>query len=170
MQEIKLWEVKTDVEGKPSVKPVKGVNQTETEEQLEEIIVRLPDLLFKDLKLVGRQTETAGGPLDLLGVDADGRLVVFELKRGALTREAVAQIVDYASYLSELDSEDLSKHISERSGNLGIEKIDDFLAWYQEQFAKNLPASQRPRMVLIGLAADERTRRMVSFLAEPYWR
>lgn len=166
MQEIKLWEVTTGETGEPSVQPVKGIDQTKTEEQLEEIIVHRPDLLFKDLKLVGRQTAAAGGALDLLGVDAEGRLIVFELKRGTLTREAVSQIIDYASYLAEMDSEDLSRHISERSGDLGIEKIDDFLAWYQEQFAKSVPMSQRPRMVLIGLGADDRARRMVSFLAD----
>lgn len=166
MKDLKLWEISQSEKGAPAVRPVKSVNQTKTEEQLEEMIARYPDLLFDDLKLVGRQTESAGGPLDLLGVDADGRLVVFELKKGVLSREAVSQIIDYTSYLSELEPEDISRHISERSGNLGIEKIDDFLSWYQEQFSKNLSTYIKPRMVLVGLGADDRTRRMVSFLAD----
>ena len=41
------------------------------------------------------------------------RLVVFELKRGALTREAVAQVIDYASYLDGMDLDDLANHISQ---------------------------------------------------------
>jgi hypothetical protein len=166
MKDLKLWEITTDEKSEPTVHSVKSVNQTKTEEQLEEMMVRYPELLFDDLKLIGRQTETAGGPLDLLGVDADGRLVVFELKKGILTREAVSQIIDYTSYLSELEPEDISKHISERSGNFGIKKIDDFLSWYQEEFSKNLSTHLKPRMVLVGLGADDRTRRMVSFLAD----
>ena len=166
MKKIKLWEIGEDDDGNAIVKALESVDKTETEEQLENVIVQRPELLLKNLKLVGRQTATSGGPLDLLGVDSDGRLVIFELKRGNLTRDAVAQIVDYASYLSELDPEALSKHISERSGNLGIEEIDDFQDWYQEQFAEALTASQRPGMVLVGLGADDRTRRMVSFLAD----
>ena len=55
---------------------------------------------MEPLTLVGRQTPTEGGPLDLLGVDGDGKLVVFELKRGTLLRDAVAQILDYASPIS----------------------------------------------------------------------
>jgi hypothetical protein len=102
----------------------------------------------------------------LLGIDEDGRLVVFELKRGTLTREAVAQIIDYASYLAELEPEELSKHISSRSGNLGINKVDDFLLWYQEQYGKTFTEYQKPRMILVGLGADDRTKRMVSFLSE----
>lgn len=165
MQEIKLWEITTDDSGKPAIKPVKGANQVETESQLEEILVHAPNLLMEELKLIGRQTETSGGPLDLLGVDGEGRIVVFELKRGSLTRESVAQIIDYTSYLSGLEVEELSSHISERSGHMGIDKIDNFSIWYQEQFGRGLSSSQRPRMVLVGLGTDDRTSRMVSFLA-----
>jgi hypothetical protein len=121
---------------------------------------------MEDLELVGRQTQASGGALDLLGIDADGRLVVFELKRGMLTREAVAQIVDYSSYLATLEPNELSEHISSRSGNLGIKKIGNFLTWYQEQYGKDITENQRPRMVLVGLGADEKTKRMVSFLSE----
>ena len=66
MKEIKLWEIKHENKDGPPVKPLKSVKQTETENLLEEIIVGYPDLLSDGLKLVGRQTETPRGPLDLL--------------------------------------------------------------------------------------------------------
>jgi len=166
MKEIMLWKINEDDGGEISIEGIENVNKTETEKQLEEVITKRPGLLMKDLKLIGRQTDTPGGPLDLLGVDGDGRLVLFELKRGTLTREAVAQIIDYASFLSDLSQEELSEHVSSRSGKLGIEKIDNFIAWYQEQFGKSYPEYQKPRMVLVGLGVDERTKRMVSFLSE----
>lgn len=166
MKQTKLWQVKAGGEGKLTIEEMTSVESTATETQLEEMLVHHPDLLFKDLKLVGRQTETAGGPLDLLGVDGDGRLVVFELKRGTLTREAVAQVIDYTSDLYELDADEIAKHISDRSGKMSIEKIEDFDAWYQEQFARDFDPSRRPRMVLVGLGVDNKARRMVSFLAE----
>ncbi len=165
MKEIRLWQIDSG-DGQPKVVDLNRVNQAATEQLLEDILVARPDLLMPDLKLVGRQTETPSGPLDLLGVDGDGRLVVFELKRGILTREAVAQILDYASFLAELEPTELSKHISERSGKQGIDSIPDFLAWYQEQFARSFPESQRPRLVLVGLGAEDRSRRIVSFLVE----
>jgi hypothetical protein len=165
MKEIRLWRI-IKSNGEPEVNKFSSVNQTETEKLLEDILVKSPDLLFPGLKLVGRQTDTPGGPLDLLGVDEDGKIVIFELKRGTLTRDAVAQLLDYASYLSDLEPEELSIHISDRSGKFGIEKIDDFLAWYQEQFAKPLLKKQKPKLTLVGLGADDRTRRMVSFLAD----
>ncbi|MGB2866604.1 MAG: endonuclease NucS domain-containing protein, partial [Sedimentisphaerales bacterium] len=166
MKEIKLWKIKEDANSELNVENIENVKETQTEQQLEEVITRCPGLIMEDLKLIGRQTETLGGPLDLLGVDSDGRLVVFELKRGILTREAIAQIIDYSSHLVTLPQDELSEHISSRSGKLGIDKIDNFLVWYQEQFGKEYTEYQRPRMVLIGLGADERTKRMASFLSE----
>lgn len=166
MKKIMVWEVDSSGDESPRINQLDIVDQTKTEESLEEVLVCCPDLLLKDLKLVGRQTDTPGGPLDLLGVDSDGQLVVFELKRGNLTRDAVAQVLDYASFLSELDPEELADHIEERSGKLGIDKIEDFLAWYQEQFAESLTRLKKPRMILVGLGVDDRTSRMVSFLAD----
>jgi hypothetical protein len=122
MEEIKLWKV-AGSESNPVIRNVPTTANTKTEEMLEEILVKAPDLLFEGLKLVGRQVETSGGAtLDLLGVDEDGQLIVFELKRGTLTRDAVAQIIDYASFLAELGPSALSLFVSKGSGTLGIEK------------------------------------------------
>ena len=97
-------------------------------------------------------------------MDEDGRLVVFELKRGTLSREAVAQIIDYASDLEAMDLADLASHISDRSGEHGIEAIEDFQEWYSQDFG-GLERLIPLRMFLVGLGADDRTRRMVDFLA-----
>ena len=159
MDEIKMWAI----DGRKAT-PVSEKNMTESEEQLEEILVDNPDMLMPELTLVGRQTETESGPLDLLGVDGDGRLVLFELKRGRLPREAVAQIIDYASDLESMGVDRLAKHIADSSGEGGIDKIDDFEEWHAGK-ATSLDALLPLRMFLVGLGADDRTERMVDFLA-----
>ena len=159
MEDIKLWEL----DGTQAM-PLGSNNELESEEKLEETLVENPNLLMEDLTLVGRQTSTEGGPLDLLGVDGDGRLVVFELKRGTLSRDAVAQIIDYASYLDDMDMDTLAEHISDRSGEYGIKKIEDFEEWYSQDFGA-LEGLRPLRMFLVGLGVDDRTERMVSFLA-----
>ena len=128
MDEVKIWAV----DGDSNVEPLASKVQTDTEALLEDTLVKNPDLLIPGLKLVGRQTPTAGGPLDLLGVDEEGRLVVFELKRGTLSRDAVAQIIDYASDLDAMDMDALASHISEQSGKHGIDEIEDFQNWYSQ--------------------------------------
>ena len=162
MEEIKIWAIDGS-----EVADLKSTGQTETEKLLEDALVSRPDLLLEDLTLVGRQTSTEGGPLDLLGVADDGRLVVFELKRGTLSRDAVSQIIDYSSDLDRMELEGLANHISERSGSHGIEKIEDFQDWYiEDQGFEDLDSLKPMRMFLVGLGVDDTTERMVRFLAE----
>ena len=161
MEDIKLWEL----DGSQAT-PLDSNNQLESEQGLEDTLVENPDLLMEGLTLVGRQTPTEGGPLDLLGVDGDGRLVVFELKRGTLSRDAVAQIIDYASDLDSMNLDTLAEHIAEGSGTHGIEEIEDFQEWYVNRGFDDLGSLKPLRMFLIGLGADDRTERMVRFLAE----
>lgn len=151
MEEIKIWSV--DDVGALQVQPW-GLS----EKVLEDTLVYNPHLLMPGLTLVGRQIQAGAGFLDILAIDDSGKLVVFELKRDAPSRWAVAQVIDYASYLDSLDDSDLTKLIAE---NLGKE-ADDFHEWYSENYRDG---ELRPiRMVLVGVGADQTTERMVSYL------
>ena len=166
MKRIQLWAVAKNGPGMSAV-PVDEVANTDTEELLEDLLVASPELLEPGLKLIGRQVPTDGGPLDLLGIDQDGRLTVFELKRGTLTRDAVAQSLDYASDLNAYERERLGALVQEYSGRLGIDKIEDFEDWYSQKYLGSTDAlAEAPRIVLVGLGADDRARRIVQFLAE----
>lgn len=160
--ELKLW----SVGGSSGVEPVSPLSQMDTELHLEEILVANPELIEPGVKLVGRQTKVAGGWLDLLAVDRDGRLAVYELKRGALARDAVTQILDYASALDAMNEDELVKHITDRSGADGVPRIDDFEQWYGETYGgHDLSSLLPPRMVLIGLGVDEAAERMARFVS-----
>lgn len=159
--EIKIWAM----DGSGGVARLESAERTPTEKMLEDTLVNNPDMLIPGLTLVGRQTRTESGPLDLLGVDEDGRLVVFELKRGTLNRDAVAQVIDYASYLDSKSDAELASFISERSGSHGVEKIENFEEWYGTRFDE-LSGLKPIRMVLVGLGVDGTTTRMAQFLAK----
>lgn len=161
MDEVKIWALEDS-----GVVELERAEKTQTEKTLEDTLVANPDLLEENLTLVGRQTRTQGGPLDLLGVDEDGRLVVFELKRGTLSRDAVAQVIDYTSDLTARGLEGLTRYIADRSGQHNIQKIDDLDKWFSNQFPdRELDSLLPARMVLVGLGADDTTSRMVKFLA-----
>ena len=161
--ELKIWALGKGNE----VDAVENVTGVKLEDILEDMLVQRPEMLETGLHLVGRQTPTEGGPLDLLAVDAGGRLVVFELKRGKLTREAVTQCIDYAAALNARPPEQLADLISEHSGRGGVEKIEEFEEWYQERFDENeLSDLLPPRLALVGLGVDERAEQMARFLSE----
>ena len=133
--------------------------------EFESLPVANPEMLEPGLALVGRQTPAAGGWLDLLAVDRDGCLVVFELKRGSLMQDAVTQILDYASALDAMTGPEWAKHIADHSGNSGISRIDDFEQRYADTHGRDdLSSLLPPRMVLIGLGVDEAAERMARFV------
>ncbi len=86
------------------------------EEHLESWLENSPGALIPDeiVLWIGRQTsarteENVVFP-DLLGVDADGNLIVAELKRAKTPRETVAQLLEYAAWANELTEEQLHAH------------------------------------------------------------
>lgn len=158
--DIGIWEI--DRESRSSTK-LDLTNQVDTEEMLEDVLTANPGVLMRGLRLVGRQVPVATGCVDLLGIDDKGRLTVFELKREKLTRKAVAQVLDYGSYLEDLSESELATLIVEESGKNGIDEITDFNDWYKSQWEDSI---KPVKMVLIGLGADVNARRMVDYLAE----
>lgn len=167
MERIRVWAVTEDGDGKVRAQGLAEVASTETEQRLEELLVASPELLLDGLSLIGRQLPSEGGILDLLGIDPDGRLVLLELKRGTLTRDAVAQILDYASDLTSYDPDQLARLIEGHSGKKGIDPVEDFTDWYAREFPNSQGVLEKiPRMVLVGLGVDSRAKRIVNFLAE----
>ncbi|MCO7244261.1 MULTISPECIES: PDDEXK family nuclease [Halomonadaceae] len=70
---------------------------------LEEQIMQDVSILNRDWLLIGRQVRTGFDKLiDLLAVDANGTVIVIELKRDKTPRDVVAQAIDYASWVVTL--------------------------------------------------------------------
>jgi RecB family endonuclease NucS len=70
------------------------------ESLLEEQIMQDVSILNRDWLLIGRQVRTGFDKLiDLLAVDANGTVIVIELKRDKTPRDVVAQAIDYASWI-----------------------------------------------------------------------
>lgn len=159
-EDISIWELR----GASRATRIAPKERMETELVLEDVLTANPELIAPDLTLVGRQTPIDGAFLDLLGVDADGRLVVLELKRAQLTRDAVAQVIDYGASLERLPDSELAELIADHSGTNGIDRIGDFESWYVERHGTQMDALRPVRMVVVGLGADARADRMVAFL------
>ena len=77
-----------------------------SEQLLEDMIVRAPEILSGQWMLIGRQEQTGqGGRIDLLAIAPDASLVLIELKRDRTPREIVAQALDYASWVEALTAD-----------------------------------------------------------------
>lgn len=83
------------------------------EKTLEDWVEQHPDLVEPGLTGLARQLSTEGGLLDLLCLDADGRLVIVELKRADAYRIALAQVLDYAACIAALSYDELKLRVDE---------------------------------------------------------
>ncbi len=121
------------------------------------------DAIRDNLLIIGKQVSTASGPLDLLGITADGLLVVVELKRDRAPREAVAQAIDYASWIADQTVEDIEAIASEY---LHQELSEAFQGRFGEPLPEIVPANVS--VIVVASRLDEPTERMIRFLSDQY--
>ncbi len=158
-----IWEI---VDGQ-----LKEINTTladhgrKEKDDLEQWLKTEIKILGDDIRIIGEQVYTSSGPLDYLGIDSKGNLVVIELKRDRLARVALAQAIDYASDLDGWDSD----RISEVCTNYTGQSLDDFIAEsFEEIDIENFIINDTQRILLVGFSIDGSLIRMIEWLSEKY--
>ncbi len=135
----------------------------ENEQLLEDMIVAAPCLLSDEWMLIGRQVDTAlGGRVDLVAIAPDGSLVLIELKRDR-ARPAIAQALDYAPWVEELQAEDIAA-IYDRFAP-GRSLAEDF----RQRFGEDLDEgtlNQSHRIIIVAASLDDTTERIVGYLTD----
>jgi RecB family endonuclease NucS len=103
----------------------------DSEHKVEATLAQDIAILPPGLMLLGRQIATAHGKfIDLLAMDADGNLSIIELKKNRTPREAVAQLLDYASWVQSLSYDDISA-IYAYPGNSGTPTNLNSQKWHE---------------------------------------
>jgi hypothetical protein len=160
VQKVALWKVDGNVPNRIEE------SQVELERSLEEWIESDPSLLEGDLAIVARQLQTEAGRLDLLGIDPNGRWQVIEIKRGALTRETIAQALDYASCIAAFTESDLRAAIEPYVNEHGSD-LDTILE--DRDAVDSLdPAQREVAILIVGVGRTQGLDRIASFLAEKF--
>jgi hypothetical protein len=116
--------------------------------------------------VLARQYEIPNvGRLDLLCIDETGVLVIVEFKRDLTNREAVAQILDYASWLDSANEEEI--RIASASEHLHDKTLEEA---FNERFDTELQGltPQKHRMLLVAPKLDSSAERIINYLAERY--
>jgi hypothetical protein len=135
------------------------------EEHLENWIEQDPSLVQPGLVIVGRQVVTKSGRLDLLGLDPVGTWAIIEIKRGDVTRDTVAQAIDYASVISELADDELAGIVDTY---LRKSKRTDLQAFLQEHaFDEDIFSERKVAIVVVGTGRDQNLERIARFLGSP---
>jgi len=110
------------------------------EKELESLLLKNPDVIEEDLRILGRQVQTDTGPLDLLATDCDKTLTVIELKN---------RIDD-----SQLDQ-----------GLRYYDWVRTHVGWIAQAYPNKVDIKQEPRLILIAPAFSENLKRIAKYVA-----
>ncbi len=119
---------------------------------LEDLLEKNPDYFFSESKilLIGRQVVTnLNTSIDLLGVDNHGNTIVIELKRNKTPRESLAQLLEYASYIDNLDYEQLNEIYQQYSGDEA--NLEDYHSEYfnDNENVQNISWNKSMKLLII---------------------
>jgi len=161
--EIKTWQI-VERELRPIETNLQEQGRTEPYD-LEPWIASHPDILSPDILIIGRQVRSKSGPIDLLGIDRSGNLVIIELKRNQLPREALAQAIDYASDVAEWTVDRISEECMTYCAKTLEECFGEF---FQDAELESVSVNGTQRILLVGFAVESSLERMIQWLSDVY--
>jgi hypothetical protein len=158
-----MWDISPD--NPIELRPV-GID---TEDQLEEALMRNVHILNDGWMVIGRQVQTSFNKyIDLLAVDGNGSIIIIELKRGKTPRDVVAQGIDYASWVKELSVEKIVEIYSDFDAKY-LNRNQGFDQAYRERFGFR-PAGEKindsHQIIVVAADFDSSTERIVEYLSE----
>ena len=147
----------------------------ELECHLEDWLENSPVALVQDEHIlwIGRQTSATDedGTIfsDLLGVDAEGNLVIAELKKARTPRDIIAQLLDYASWANDLAEAQIREiaeaYFETRDGSQGKTFDDAFRDLFDTPEIDELPPLNRGlRLFIVAEEIPSRVARVCRFL------
>lgn len=137
------------------------------ESLLEDMVMKDVSILSADWLLIGRQVRTDFDKyIDLLAMDANGSIIIVELKRGKTPREVVAQAIDYASWVMTLEDSTISEIYREfaRQYSQPHDSIDDA---FEAKFSiplTSVTVNESHQMVVVATELDASTERIINYL------
>ena len=115
--------------------------------------------------VIGRQVETAhGGRIDLLALDSDGNVSIIEMKRHKTPRDVVAQVLDYASWITWVETQELAEIADSYWRGKNVSFADAFTSRYGMQPPEELNSSHN--MVIVASELDPASQRIVEYLSQ----
>lgn len=139
----------------------------DNEEQLEDMIFTNISILNEQWLLIGRQVSTGyNKDIDLLAIDRAGSLIIIELKKKT-PRDVVAQVIDYATWVQNLGSEDIADIYRKFSNKYGLSEKELGKA-FVDKFEYNLDGEELTglhQMVIVASSLDSSSERMVRYLS-----
>ena len=137
------------------------------ESVLESWLENNPNSIIEDGRLlfIGRQVSTnLGKSIDLLALDRSGNTVILELKRDKTPRDTIAQALEYAAYIANLEYERLEELLRKDSENESLSLSDKHRDYFQLGSDEGVSFNKEQRIVIVGYDVTPEIRQTAVFL------
>jgi hypothetical protein len=160
-EEVRLWNIQPD-------NKLRALSRSplDLEDRLEGWLAADISILSDDLLVIGKQVTTDfGGIIDLLCLNQEADCVVVELKRHKTPREITAQVLDYASWVSELDRDTI-----ETIANSYLKDKGTIESAFTEKFKRDLPdlLNENHSMMIVASEIDSSSERIIKYLSDTH--
>lgn len=118
---------------------------------LEILLENNPEYFFENSKIliIGRQVTTNLNTfIDLIGIDELGNTVVIELKRDKTPRDTIAQLIEYASFIDNLDYGQLNEIFQNYSGE-EVELEEYHQQYFENGSTQNVSWNKNSKLVIV---------------------
>lgn len=136
------------------------------ESDLEVLLENNPEYFFEGSKvlIIGRQVTTNLNTfIDLIGIDKTGNTVVVELKREKTPRETIAQVLEYASFVENLDYSQLNEIYQNYSGEES--SLEDYhQQYFQSESEEKVSFNKSTKLVVVAQEISKEIRQTALFL------
>ncbi|MGS2745054.1 endonuclease NucS domain-containing protein [Halomonas sp. LS-001] len=137
------------------------------ESVLEEQIMQDVSILNQGWLLIGRQVRTVFDKfIDLLAIDANGTVIIIELKRDKTPRDVVSQAIDYASWvvtLADYQLIDIYQQFAERYSRPHVTLGEAFEAKFGISL-DGVTLNENHQMVVVATQLDASSERIINYL------
>jgi hypothetical protein len=123
-------------------------------------------IFFEESKvlIIGRQVTTnLNSFIDLLGIDKSGNTVIVELKRGKTPRETIAQLLEYASFVENLDYSQLNDIFQDYFGE-EISLEDYHQQYFQSESDENVSFNKSTKLIIVAQEISKEIKQTALFL------
>jgi hypothetical protein len=160
-EEIRLWKI----QGDGAIEEISR-SSLDYERRLESWISKDISIIDSNLMIIGRQVPTGFcGYIDLLCMDTEGDLVIIELKKNLTPREVTAQTLDYASWIEELNMDQVAEIAGKYlENNISLEMA--FSRHFDREFPETI--NQNHSMLIVAADVDSSTERIIRYLSDTH--
>lgn len=163
-----IFEIQRDGKAAPRLVRISSLTEEKwSEKDLENYLrIHLPSLISDDLMVIA-QSRPGQAEADLLGLDRQGELWIFELKKVATSADNLLQVMRYSQNSANLSVDDLSdlylSHTGKKSDSLVIDFCKHF-GFVSPSAAQHWGSAlaQRHHLVVIAEGTDEEAIQAVS--------